>query len=470
MHRRRSSKDTIDGQENHQVLSESNDSFRSSDSVSFPQKNKSTAIHFLEEGSENVPPSLESGGTSPLRVRVNSVPSQPPGNEQPQQNQQPAPSVHTHHAPPSAGPYRTSFGSQLQGGSLPIPIASPLRKSFTQGYTHGQGHARAMSSSGTFGFASPMPSPLYNSFPSRPVSTSGLNGSPPKTNGNSMQGQNPPASPTTTRRPHQRIHSRNLSVYFPRPGSLPTSSIAEDGDGDTTNNIVPQEVSLNDLSFSASSRYKSVRLQNPPGPRRLGEGFTFGGKPPATSPSESDLNGAADDEVSSISRTKRRGHHHKHSLSHNFFSFLEPGSQQLPGHPISSPSPEPVWTPASPAPTSSTFSNVQENGTAVGLTSPNLEHRISSTASGVLPKDTVALSIVQFVLGSALWVAGQQDGSLACAGLGYWVVFDAFGVALRHVLPAYLSSKSMQSKTRRPYGYARLFSTTSLYWILISRQ
>ena len=184
MHRRRSSKDTIDGQENHQVLSESNDSFRSSDSVSFPQKNKSTAIHFLEEGSENVPPSLESGGTSPSRVRVNSVPSQPPGNEQPQQNQQPAPSVHTHHAPPSAGPYRTSFGSQLQGGSLPIPIASPLRKSFTQGYTHGQGHARAMSSSGTFGFASPMPSPLYNSFPSRPVSTSGLNGSPPKTNGN----------------------------------------------------------------------------------------------------------------------------------------------------------------------------------------------------------------------------------------------------------------------------------------------
>lgn len=342
MHRRRSSKDTIDGQENHQVLSESNDSFRSSDSVSFPQKNKSTAIHFLEEGSENVPPSLESGGTSPSRVRVNSVPSQPPGNEQPQQNQQPAPSVHTHHAPPSAGPYRTSFGSQLQGGSLPIPIASPLRKSFTQGYTHGQGHARAMSSSGTFGFASPMPSPLYNSFPSRPVSTSGLNGSPPKTNGNSMQGQNPPASPTTTRRPHQRIHSRNLSVYFPRPGSLPTSSIAEDGDGDTTNNVVPQEVSLNDLSFSASSRYKSVRLQNPPGPRRLGEGFTFGGKPPATSPSESDLNGAADDEVSSISRTKRRGHHHKHSLSHNFFSFLEPGSQQLPGHPISSPSPEPV--------------------------------------------------------------------------------------------------------------------------------
>lgn len=467
MHRRRSSKDTINEQENHQVLGESNDSFRTSDNISFPQKNKSTSISFPGGGSENVPP--ESGGTSPLRIRVNSVPSQPPVNdsEQQQQNQQqqhhhqqssqtsipPAPTYRA--PPPSAGPYRTSFGSQVQGGSLPIPNASPLRKSFTQGYAHG--HVRAMSSSGTFGFASPMSPPLYGSFPSRPVSISAVGGSPPKVNGSGAQGHAPPASPTTTRRPHQRIHSRNLSIYFPRPGSLPTSSIAEDGDGNNLYNGDSQEVSLNEATISDSTpKYKSVRLQNPPGPRRLGEGFTFGGKPPADVSSGPNMKGDINGDGSSVSRAKRRGHHHKHSLSHNFFSFLEPGSQQFPIHPTSSPSPEPSWTPASPAPNSSTFSHMQENGTAVGLTSPNLDHQISSMSSGKLPKDAVALAIVQFVLGAALWVSGQQDGSLACAGLGYWVVFDSFGVALKHILPVYLASKSMQSKTRRPYGNARI--------------
>ena len=61
----------------------------------------------------------------------------------------------------------------------------------------------------------------------------------------------------------------------------------------------------------------------------------------------------------------------------------------------------------------------------------------------------------QFALGAWLWITGQQVGSLSCTGLGYWVVFDAFGVALGHILPNYLARVSMRSDSRRPYGYVQ---------------
>ena len=65
----------------------------------------------------------------------------------------------------------------------------------------------------------------------------------------------------------------------------------------------------------------------------------------------------------------------------------------------------------------------------------------------------VIMAFWQFILGSALWVAGQQIGSLACTGLGYWVVFDAFGIAIGRILPSYLSKPSMKDEKRRMYGY-----------------
>lgn len=66
------------------------------------------------------------------------------------------------------------------------------------------------------------------------------------------------------------------------------------------------------------------------------------------------------------------------------------------------------------------------------------------------------MSSVQFVLGACVWVSGQQIGSLSCTGLGYWVVFDAFGIALGKVLPTYLAKPHMKDEVRRPYGNARI--------------
>ncbi|KAG2746914.1 hypothetical protein P692DRAFT_20835473 [Suillus brevipes Sb2] len=54
--------------------------------------------------------------------------------------------------------------------------------------------------------------------------------------------------------------------------------------------------------------------------------------------------------------TARRGHHHKHSLSHNFFSFLDPARQPQPEakseelHTAPTPAPMSPWSPVSNAP------------------------------------------------------------------------------------------------------------------------
>lgn len=71
-----------------------------------------------------------------------------------------------------------------------------------------------------------------------------------------------------------------------------------------------------------------------------------------------------------------------------------------------------------------------------------------------IPVAAAAASIVQFVLGAYLWVCGQQIGSLSCTGLGYWVVFDSFGVALGKVVPPWLASgyNGLGDRLRRPYG------------------
>ncbi|KAL5478437.1 hypothetical protein ACEPAI_2621 [Sanghuangporus weigelae] len=442
MHRRKSSKETVE-QENLVVIDNPRQDAKFDKPAPIPFPNGS-------EGKENVNglPELQVQA-SPLKTRRNADDRE----EHITQRQPPA----------SAGPYRTSFGSLAQTPPNGYAhSASPLRKSFTHG------HGRTLSSSGaSLSFASPMlslPPRHAGHLPSRSISmvtpsSPGINGSPPEGVGSAQLPHTPSTPPSTRRHHHQRIHSRNLSVFFPRPGSLPTSSIAEDSDV-----IQEATITLND-----SPQIKSVRLQDPPGPRRLGEGFTFGGRPERT-PSTSSSDGSSAPAAPSSSKVKRRGHHHKHSLSHNFFSFLEPGAHLQP-----SISPEQTWTPVSPrmtpaSATSSTFTQAQsENGTAVGLTSPNPD---PLTRPQNVVRDTIAVSVVQFVLGAALWVSGQQNGSLACTGLGYWVVFDSFGVALHHPLPAYLSSDFMQSKTRRPYGNGRietllLFSQT-IYLIFSS--
>ena len=311
----------------------------------------------------------------------------------------------TQYHPPSAGPYNTSFGNRtnLNGNGR-----NPLNHS---------SHSRTKSlSTHPNDFSPPLRSPLSNSFsPQQPMFPPPDSPSlksfafPQSISAPDMQlrslssGQ----SGASRRHTHNRIHSRNLSVFFPRPGTLPQPTIEEDGVD------IPAPVT-------------TIREQ--PSNDGLRAGFRFGGVP---SVSDSSLTPSS----SSGSRPSRRGHHHKHSMSHNFFSFLEPGAHRPDAVPSSG-----------PPSASSTMTDFADS------IPPPLVVPTSPVEPTVHPSAAISCA-VEGILGAAVWVTGQRTGSLSCTGLGYWVVFDSFGVALSWVVPGYLARDSMQSKSRRTYGY-----------------
>ncbi|KAK0205327.1 hypothetical protein DFS33DRAFT_758617 [Desarmillaria ectypa] len=319
----------------------------------------------------------------------------------------------------SAGPFRTTFNVPRTPPGTNGATLSPSRSTFSSS------HARTRSISTPY--SPPLPSPLSFSFPSNSLTIPTSHSAPTAlTSANET-------SPKQSRR-HSRIHSRNLSVFFPRPGSLPEATISEDGsqEVEATGDI---EVPVSSIP-SADPRV-SMRVPLTP----LGAGFTFGGRPPSSAGIQMP---PLMSKSSSSTSSSRRGHHHKHSLSHNFFSFLEPGSQVRPEdlHTVPTPSPVSQWTPVSPIPTSASSTSHTHDD-------KDLEPSV--------PMGAISLTFAQFVLGAWLWVCGQQIGSLGCTGLGYWVVFDAFGLGLGSVLPGWLGNGSgKKERIRRPYGNARI--------------
>ncbi|GBE83471.1 hypothetical protein BKA93DRAFT_358544 [Sparassis latifolia] len=299
-------------------------------------------------------------------------------------------------------------------------------------------HSRTRSVSGPFYPASP--SPLSTSFPIHQPPTPGAlkfptSSTAPELYARTQENGTPPMH---TRR-HSRLHSRNLSVFFPRPGSLPHDVITEDG--------------AQDMAYSDSAQaIEGVLMPSAspgPGQRTFRENFTFGARPPTTSsphpmPAMSPSVSAG---------ASRRGHHHKHSLSHNFFSFLEPGGG-LPTspdelHTLATPMPVSPWAPISPL---QTPADEKVGSLHTAVKSPIGRVR----ASPDIPASAVGAAVAQFLLGVWLWISGQQVGSLSCTGLGYWVIFDALGVVLSSVLPGYLAGPSMRADIRRPFGNTRV--------------
>jgi hypothetical protein len=283
----------------------------------------------------------------------------------------------------------------------------------------------------------------------------------------------PPSKPS---RRHSRLHSRNLSIFFPRPGSTTQASISEDGSQEIEVRV-DEEAPITTIP-SASPNFNVPGSRRGNRPTSLGAGFTFGGLRPLST-------GGGSPELITVptpnsATTARRGHHHKHSMSHNFFSFLEPGANGRPPSPKNEelhtqPAPVPIspWTPMSGFPqsarsTTTSFSSQVPNGRRQSIESDSRSSYDGSQLSDGLP-DTVGrrgasvAGIMQFVLGAWLWVCGQQIGSLSVTGLGYWVVFDSFGLGLVHFrslwlreLRATLKLEGQRNKERiqirRPYG------------------
>ena len=120
----------------------------------------------------------------------------------------------------------------------------------------------------------------------------------------------------------------------------------------------------------------------------------------------------------------RRGHHHKHSLSHNFFSFLEPGTggpqtsrseQELYTQPT--PNPMSPWNPISPFPKSAglppgsaimvlpspshhyTQSQSHFPSTPTPVTAASL-HSSSCPVNNAPPPFVLPFTVIQFLIGS----------------------------------------------------------------------
>ena len=425
MHRRKSSKDEDDN----------NTDFAFPASQS-PPKTAPLAQGFNLNGSAL--PTSNGLAPPPPRSRVTSTPSISV-SQSPSQ-------------PASAGPYRTTFALQrppTNGSSAAFGHpngrhqAPAMRQSFSLPSAHAHSRNRSISSP----FSPMTPSPLSASFPAQQLSMPPTykvtsSSTAPELHTPGSPTESAPKPPPSNPRRHTRIHSRNLSVYFPRPGSLPVTSIAEDG--------------AQELDFSAPPSDEGVPIPSAspgPGQRTFREGFTFGARPPSSAPAAEPMG------RSPSGGTSRRGHHHKHSLSHNFFSFLEPGGQSSPGELHTQPTPVPVspWAPISPFPSNQSVHSPDEKTTPNGRSVASSKRRAKSPigrirASPEISPVAAGATVWQFALGAWLWISGQQVGSLSCTGLGYWVVFDAFGVALGHVLPNYLARPYMRSDARRPYG------------------
>lgn len=200
-------------------------------------------------------------------------------------------------------------------------------------------------------------------------------------------------------RKHSRIHERNLSAFFPRPGQQGF------GYGDTYED-------------------SKARPQN-------------GRDAVADIPSPSLDEGGED-------TGRRRGHHARHSISHNLFPIdandLYSPSSPFPISPYDSAQlsrlPIPHNSPASASPLSAQSSFSTSN--YVQIPSPFISTKYShlprplrlllaTLQLSLATQLALALALAQIVLGATLWITGQNGESLAVTGLGYLIVFDGMG-------------------------------------------
>lgn len=225
---------------------------------------------------------------------------------------------------------------------------------------------------------------------------------PPPNNGTASATGALPRDGGVHARKHSRIHERNLSAFFPRPGQAPG-----EGYGDT--------------------------YQDPNVARRVGGWNDAPKEIPAANGGAWKATAQAEDDSSGKSKAGRRGHHHKRSVSHNFFSFSDPTQTDPRLATLNNLAAEKrMSTSAAAAGGSSTslpspFPMSSSRSSYAHLPAPI---RLLVLMAVHLPLSTqlaLALSVAQIVLGATLWVTGQGAESLATTGLGYLVVFDGMG-------------------------------------------
>ncbi|KAG0147474.1 hypothetical protein CROQUDRAFT_656033 [Cronartium quercuum f. sp. fusiforme G11] len=193
-------------------------------------------------------------------------------------------------------------------------------------------------------------------------------------------------------RHHSRVHSRNLSVYFPRPGT-------------TTNPTTP--------SFLPPTPQSPVQLIDIPSAKSNHD---------LKSSPHSTISTATTTTTNTTTTKPRRGHHHRHSLSHNFFPFLPNLKQNQ--------------SPCPPTPSS-----------AIPKTVPSSTHHTQSLKpkSHSVNSYKLVISFITLCSGIILWLSG----SIAHIGLGYLIVSDAMWLTWLNLY------EPKHTSLRRPFGSGR---------------
>lgn len=411
------------------------------------------------------PASLPNGlAPPPVHPYAAQAPPPPPPSQRQRVHSTPAPYAighnrqHSHQLEIKPSPYMgqasprsASFVVPAHYRTTSVSAASPSSPSFRNPFNGSQQFQSALPVPPTLPEGDLL-SPLSPAFPPQPP---------------------PPQNPNARR--HNRIHSRNLSVFFPRPGQgPPPASIAEDGAQEFPSSV-SSEAPTSLIPPAPSPKLSGSPSTRSPGTGGFAPGFKFGGR----STADGEQLGSPSTQLSPSTTTARRGHHHKHSLSHNFFSFMDPtvtNAQPPQIHtggvvdgrlsPAMPQTPHSPWQPMSPFPNGSDLASpavrarVDSSATPAGTLSLHDHPPPGHSIIGSVPFIT-AYAVLEFVAGASLWVIGQQNGSLSCTGLGYWVVFDAMGVVLGAGSEAGLF-RGAGSNVRRPYGHERV-ETTGLF-------
>lgn len=237
-----------------------------------------------------------------------------------------------------------------------------------------------------------------------------------------------PAERRAHSRKHSRVHSRNLSVFFPQPG---TDAEWEQDQQKVTEHM--QDVaSVNIAPITRPQAFADTSSQRAP--------------PNARSELQIPTGSSGVPTLSPCPTKGRRGHHSKHSVTHDFHGYTSSGpfSEQdltcdLSADNLHSVGPDAVL--------SASLERARSRGSHSAY-SPDHDHhtdcrhshtchhpnhaantvtrvRIPTPPATLLP--TLFYSMAHLLLGSSIWISGQTNDLISVTGLGYLVVFDALG-------------------------------------------
>ncbi|KAJ1576021.1 hypothetical protein NDA11_006559 [Ustilago hordei] len=280
-------------------------------------------------------------------------------------------------------------------------------------------------------------------------------------------------------RRHSNIHSRNLSVFFPQPG---TEAEAESDAIKAREHFEQASTSTaTSTSDSATKVHRRGNSGNRPQITVSTDATTLSPRSAsfaaltANEHSQHMLN-TPDNGLPDLSPSpmkSRRGHHHRHSVA-----MLDSALSPMNGHGMERSTSSTSYASNPSFGAGHGEGHTHGHGHGHRHTHRRSLHSRTVSALGHIPQASRPLllfGISHFGLGAALWMAGQEVDSLSATGLGYLVVFDAMGILSSAISDWALeweqhasdlrrrSGKAEGGTLRRPYGMHRV--STLLHFV-----